>query len=358
MVEKPSEVTVPESRSSGGTAATQPDTSSAQLGDLSVFNFTSSSQDSGSSCSQRCKNENRNRKKGLTKKNAANREMSVHGATRTTRKQTNETMKKNRLEAINQRWGITDKVNSMKEKEQPCAERARRSSKRVSFQSPAVTSDEPQPEVPQGSTNDLSPGRNTMSQNISEDNTVLNDQTQPGQSMSDNVMQHNKLSTHGPSSNDEHDKVSPLKHSSKRCKVEEVTTLETTPKRPRASPGRKRKSQMSPAILNPPSSASPRCDKSIRNSRQERGESPSALATGGQKSPCTPTASVIRPTSGSPAVMKRNYKGETLLHIASIKVEKFINNSPYLFHPIFLLHSANADFKPFSETVVPFCMML
>lgn len=325
-VEKPSELAVPESTFSGETAAAQPDALTAPPQDLSVFNFTSSSQDSGSSPTQRCKNENR--KKRSTKKNAAGRKVSVRGATRrTTRKQTKQMMKKNRLEAINQQWGITEE-DALKEKEQPCAEGARRSSKRVSFLSPAVTSDEPQPEVPQGSTNELSPGRSNMSESLLGGSaTVLNDQTQPGERMSDSVGQHEKTSeTNSP---EKQENVSPLKQSLKRSRVEEkVATLETTPKRPRASPGRRRKSQMSPAALNPPSSASPRCGRSIKNS-------PSALATVGGKSPGTPSASVGRPSSGSPAVMKRNHKGETLLHLAAIKVERLLNNSPYLLLPVF-----------------------
>ncbi|XP_042350799.1 BRCA1-associated RING domain protein 1 [Plectropomus leopardus] len=315
MVEKPSEVTVLESTSSGETAAAQPDSLTAQHQDLSVFNFTLSSQDSSSSCPQTCKNENR--KKRSTKKNAASRK--VQGATRTTRKRAKQEMKKNRLEAINQQWGITKEADALKEKEQPCAEGARRSSKRVSFLSPAVTSDEPQPVVPQGSANELSPNRSTTRESLQVGSTtVLNDQTQPGQRMSDSVDQHDKLSeTDKP---EKHRNVSPPKSSSKRSRLEEkVTTLETTPKRPRASPGRGRKSQMSPAVLNPPSSASPRFDKRIKNSRGEQGDSPSARATVDRKSPCSPGASVGRPTSGSPAVMKRNHKGESLLHLAAIK---------------------------------------
>lgn len=323
VAEKPPEVTAKENRSSGETVAAQPDTITAKQQDLSVFSFTSSSQDSGSSSSQRCKNENRNRKKRSAKKNAASGKVSVQEATRTTRKQTKQKMKKNRLEAINQQWGITEEIVASEENEHSCAEGEKRSSKRVSFLSPAVTSDEPQPEVPQGSTNELIPGRSTMTESLSGGRTVLNDQIQPGQSMSDSVVQHDKLSTNDPNPSDtceNRDNVSPPKCSPKRSRVEEkVATLDTTPRRPRASPVRRRKSLMSPAVLNPLSLASPRCGKSIKNSRQEQGDSPSVLATAGRKSPSTHGASVGRPTSGSPPVMKRNHKGETLLHLAAIK---------------------------------------
>uniref|UniRef100_UPI0037E7F80F BRCA1-associated RING domain protein 1 n=1 Tax=Semicossyphus pulcher TaxID=241346 RepID=UPI0037E7F80F len=308
MVEKPSEVTVPKSRCSEEAAKAQPDSATAQGQDLSVFNFTSSSQDSGSCSSERCKNENMNRKKKSTKKNTASRKVSVQGAPRTTRKQTKQKMKTSRLEAINQQWGITEEVDALKEREEPCAEGARRSSKRVSFLSPPVTS-ESQPEVPPPS----AMGANLLGGSA----TVPNDQQQPCQSMLDI----DKLPANDPNAAcypEKQDNTSTPKHSSKRPRAEEKDqTPETTPKRPRASPGKRRQSQMSPAVLNPPSSASPRCDKSVKKSpRRERGDSPSGVAAVGRKSPCSPAG---RPTSGSPAVMKRNHKGETPLHLAAIK---------------------------------------
>ncbi|KAM3607245.1 uncharacterized protein V6R79_004076 [Siganus canaliculatus] len=319
MVEKPLEVTSPECRSSIETTTTQPATVTAQCQDLSVFNFTSSSQDSGLSCSP-SKNENRNKKKKRSvKKNASSVKMSVEGPTRTSRKQTKQVMKKNRLEAINQQWGITDNVDPLKEKEQPCAEGKRRSGKRVSFLSPAVTSDDSHREVPQGSVNELGPGRSTISESPSGGCTAVNDQTQPGQSMSGNITQHEKLSPSAPNSSVSRKKqdVSPPKHSSKRSRVEEeVTSLETTPKRPRASPSRRR-SLLSPAVLNSPSSG--RCAKSMKDLRQEQGHSPSLAAGVGRKSPSTPRSSTRRLSPGSPAFMKKNHKGETPLHLAAIK---------------------------------------
>ncbi|XP_056245883.1 BRCA1-associated RING domain protein 1 [Seriola aureovittata] len=321
-VEKPSEVIVPDSRSSGETAAAQPDTITAQGQDLSVFNFTSSSQDSSST--QKCNNENKKKEKRSTKKNAAGRK--ALGATRTTRKQTMKVTKKNRLEAINQQWGISGDVDALKEKEQPCAEGARRSSKRVSFLSPAVTSDQPKPEVPKGSTDELSPGSSTMRESLSGGSTTqMNYPSSDGQSMSNGVIQKNSLSTNDLNPTEDPEKqenISPPKPSSKRTRVvEKVGTLETTPKRPRTSPGRRRKSpgQMSPVVLNPPFSITPRCDKSTKISRDEQGHSPSLLATIGRKSPCSHGAPVGRPSTGSPAVMKRNHKGESLLHLAAIK---------------------------------------
>ncbi|XP_029979999.1 BRCA1-associated RING domain protein 1 isoform X2 [Sphaeramia orbicularis] len=315
MVEKPSEDVAQDGSSCGETVAAQPDTLDIQSKDLSVFNFTSSSQDSSSSCSQTCNRGNRNRNKRSTKKNPASRRAKVQGATRTTRKQTEQNMKKQRLEAINQQWGITEEVHALKE--QPCSESPRRSSKRVSFVSPAVTSDEPQLDLPQGSTNELSPGTDTTRENLSE--SRLHDQIQTSPGILDSFVQHTGLPADELTPNDsteKQDSVSSPRPSSKRSKLEEkVTHLETTPKRPRASPGRRRKSpgQMTPSVLNPPSSSSPKCGKSPR---EGQAGSPPIQASAGRKSPRSPLG---HPTSGSPAVMKRNHKGETPLHLAAIK---------------------------------------
>ncbi|XP_068602763.1 BRCA1-associated RING domain protein 1 [Brachionichthys hirsutus] len=309
MVQKPELDTIAETRPSGGS-----DASTAQHQDLSVFNFTSSSQDSSSSCTQRRKNKNVTKRS--TRKNSASRKVSVKRACTSAQKRPKLMMNKNRLEAINQQWGISEDASNRKE--QSCPERPRRSNKRVSFISPPVTSNEHQPEGAQGSTNELSPDRSTSSKCRVADGAVLKDQTQPFPS--ETVLQHDRSSTSDPNSSDNPEKqgrVSPH-HSSKRVTVKEtVAALESTPKRPRASLGRRRTSQMSPAVLNLPLSSSPGGDKCIKSSRQEQGDTPSTPA--GQKSPCTHGASVARPTSGSPALMKRNRKGETHLHVAAIK---------------------------------------
>ncbi|XP_019945749.2 BRCA1-associated RING domain protein 1 isoform X2 [Paralichthys olivaceus] len=319
-VERPSEVSVPDSRSSGETAAAQPDTITAQHQDLSVFNFNSSSQDSGSS-SQTCDNGNGQRKKRSTKKNAASRKTLVQ---RATRKQGKQTVKKKRLEAINKQWGITEEVDTLKEQEQPRAKGARRSSKRVSFHSPAVMSDQPQSEVPHGSTTDLSLGRSTTRESLSGGSaTEMIHQASVDQSMLDCVIQQNTVSAnyHNPIDDPEkQDNVSPPKNCSKRTReAEKVDAVETTPKRPRVSPGQRRKSQgqISPVVLNPPFMTSPRCKKSNNGSREEHERSPCVLAAIGRKSPGA--SSLGRLSPGSPAIMKKNHKGETLLHLSAIK---------------------------------------
>ncbi|CAI5656362.1 BRCA1-associated RING domain protein 1 isoform X1 [Oreochromis niloticus] len=327
-VQKAAEITVPDSRSPGETAAAQQDTLTAQCQDLSVFNFTSSSQDSGSSSSPRCNSEaTNNRKKRSTKKNATSRNVPVQGATRTTRKQTKEIVKKKRLEAINQQWGIPEEAH-LSENEQVCADGARRSSKRVSFLSPVVTYDGPQPEMAQQSTDKLSPAKSTVRESLSEGSeTVLNCQTEPVQPSLESAFQHDQLSADVPKPNDNPKKpknVSPSEHSSKRSRTEERnSTLDNTPKRPRPSPGRRGRkslSPISPVVLNPPSLTTP---KSTKKSRKEGRDSPSVQASPStesyRRSPCFNGASVGRPSPGSPAVMKRNHKGETLLHLAAIK---------------------------------------
>lgn len=312
LLEKPSEVTSPESRSSRGGGPGESDNHSAQTGDLSIFSFTSSSQESGSSSSPNAGNKSNNRKKRSTKRNASSREMLAERANRATRKETKEIMKKNKLEAINQQWGITGETHSPDKKRQANAEGVRRSTKRVSFLSPAGTSDVPQSEVPQARSNDHRPDTSTMKGTLSEHNSVLNKQTQSSQNISPSIIQSDAPSVHVPSFGDSlatHDYVSPLKRPSETCTADDkVTTLETTPKRPRVSPARGRKSQISPTVLSPPPSASPGCDKKKRI--QQECESPPV-----QRSPCSQ-----RSASGSPAILKRNYKGETPLHIASIKV--------------------------------------
>lgn len=304
--EKPSEVPTPESK-----PGEADDPVDAQSKDLSVFNFTSSSQDSGAESpkTHNCSNKN----KRTSKKNARTRKASVRKSFRAPQKNTMQKMK--RLKAINQQWGITEGLEALKN--QPCSEEPQRASKRVSFVTSAVTSDKPQPELPQGSTNELRPGSGTISGNVS--GSILNDQPSPDAEILDNFDQHSMLSTNeykAKENTDKQDNLSPSRCANRRLRLEENITLDLTPKRPRTSPGWRRKA--SRCVLNSPSLTSPamsvKTTKSPRDARQ--GDSPSALANVGRKSPCT---SVGRLSSGSPAVMKRNHKGETLLHIAAIK---------------------------------------
>lgn len=321
-VEKPSEVDVPGMKSSAEVAAAQLSTNTAPCQDLSVFNFTSSSQDSSSSSSQKFSGVNKKGKK-RSKKTATKSHVQKTTTTKTTCRQTKKNIKKQKLEAINQQWGITEKEPAPSKLEPPCAAGARRSSKRVSFLSPPVTSDEPQLAAPQSNTNELSPASSSTKRSLSKDTiNASNDQTEPDQSALNEKLSAND--SYPDDSREKLENISPPENPSKRRgREEKACTLENTPKRPRASPCHRRKSlgQISPAVINRLSSASPGSDKGIKNSREERG-SPSVSTEIHSKSPCSPGSSAGRSGSGSPAVMKRNHKGETLLHLAAIKVKK------------------------------------
>lgn len=303
-MEKPSEVAIPESRPSDEGNLTQTLSTSAQRGDLSVFNFASSSQDSSSSCSQVSKNGKR--KKKVTKKTAVCRKNSaVIGAPQ---KQKVEKVRKNRLEAINQQWAIMEEPESLKDKDEVNGEKIKRSSKRVSFQSPAVSA-ELLSEEPGVSSENVSPGSSAVAENPPQVNSVLIDQSQT--EPSGGVAPPSEPSTQSCGSH----------RSPHRDEADEkVATLETTPKRPRASPVKRRKSQMSPVVLHPAASRSPTCQRSSGGRRKEPTESPSPGAAASRKSPSSAAAAGRRLSPGSPAVMKRNHKGETPLHVASIKV--------------------------------------
>ncbi|KAM4609403.1 BRCA1-associated RING domain protein 1 [Polymixia lowei] len=314
MVEKPSEVSLPESKPARQTVSAKPDTIMAECQDLSVFNFHSS-QDSASP--QR-NNSDKTRKKKLTK-NAA-RKPAAGGASRMTRNLTKRKMKEQRLEAINQQWGIS-KDEVLREGEQGCAEmRDQRSSKRVSFISPGVSSEEPQPDRPQGNTSLLSPSKSVLKTSLCGGSIpVLGDQTQSIQSMLTGPSQHDALSANVPKPTEgigNQDSPSPPKHTPKRSRAEEkAATPESTPKRPRASPGRRRRSA---GLLTPPSPASPKYGRP-KSPREEQRDSPSSPATTRRRSLGSPGASGGRSLQGSPGFMKRNHKGETPLHLAAIK---------------------------------------
>ncbi|KAF7216036.1 BRCA1-associated RING domain protein 1 [Nothobranchius furzeri] len=301
IVEKPSEV-----------AAAQLRSSAAQSANLSVFNFSSSSQDSSPASPQKDSNAN---KKGQKKSKKAAPSNRARAATRTACKQTNQKRKKNRLEAINQQWGITEGEPTPSRQEHPGTDGVRTSTKRVSFLSSPVTFDEPQLEAPQGNLNEPSSASSTVRDRLSEGEiNASNYQTPPGP----------KPPANESNPSDSTDKQE-IVFSSKRTRAEEnKCSLESTPKRPRASPGRGRKSlgRISPAVIECLSPPSPGSDRSITVSKELR-SSPSVLAlalTKSQgKSPRSPGSSVGRLNSGSPAFMKKNHKGETPLHLAAIK---------------------------------------
>ncbi|XP_061648885.1 BRCA1-associated RING domain protein 1 isoform X2 [Phyllopteryx taeniolatus] len=302
VVEKAPKVCRPETKSLEKAAEAQPDAPTAKVTDLMVFNFTSSSQDSGSS-SPTSSNNNQNRKRRTNVKKIGSRKKTMKRATKKQRRQ----MVKRKLDAVNKQWRITEVESTSVESEHLAAEVESRFKKRVSFLSPDVLSD----------IQDLG----SVSGNCSEGSIAA--PVNPAllcQNESDSF-HHDTLPTSDsiPKRNAKKQAtLSSPQHSSKHPRLDgEAVTLETTPKRPTASPSCCRKSlgHSSPAALNSLSLPSLRCKKTTHG---YGGESPPVPSIVGQKS-TSPRASLGRCNSRNPAVVKKNHKGETSLHLAAIK---------------------------------------
>lgn len=236
---------------------------------LSVFNFTSSSQDSGSSTPPRMSGSTEQKKK-KKKKEWKKRKNIVRKQVRGPRIQSKE--KKKTLEAVNQQWGF-GKDDLVEDEEDSVNQNEARSGKRVSFRCPG-SSAEQEKEVPQGEKQVLSPTR-------SRRRSILKDEMEktPEVMLVSEIQQHPRSSL-------------------KRSKPESGSP-QSTPKRPRLSLGqraRRRRSGPSPDIS--PFSSIPE--------RSMKGSPGSSPATGRSQT--------------SPTYMKRNHKGETPLHLAAIKV--------------------------------------
>ncbi|XP_032424621.1 BRCA1-associated RING domain protein 1 [Xiphophorus hellerii] len=317
-VEKPLEITAPDRKSFEEQPAAQSNVLTAQCQDLSVFNFTSSSQDSSSS-----QNESNVNSKGKKRSTKTATTRKVQGHTSATRRQTKENLKKKKLEAINQQWGITGNQNPSSGPEPSCAVGARGSRKRVSFLSSSVSTDEAQAEASQVC--ELSLTNRTINVSLlGGEINVLSHQSQHGQSTSSQMS-----STNNPNLEDISKKetnTSPLESLSKRSKaVERNCSLETTPKRQRASSGQRRKSPSGNAspFTERLTLASPTSEKKKKHPREGKQHSPTVVALmssdSHNKSMCSPRSSFGRSSPGSPAIRKRNHRGETPLHLAAIK---------------------------------------
>ncbi|XP_077392011.1 BRCA1-associated RING domain protein 1 isoform X2 [Festucalex cinctus] len=295
VVEKVPKAAIPESKSLQKAAEAQPVASTAEVGDLAVFNFTSSSQDSGSSSPKSNKNNQKRKKRTYAKKMGSQRKTSQKASKKQSRQ-----MAKKKLDAINKQWEMIEDQSTLTESEQHGGEVERTSHKRVTFVSPVVVSDM-NDLAPVSSTSTLTDGLaepkspNLLCQNESD----IIDGTLPASDSMSKQIQKKQGSLSSP------------QHSSKRTRLEgEVVALETTPKRPTASSGRCRKSSghLSPAAINSPYLTKLRCKKPPG---EDRGESSPVPSRAVRKSPSR--------ASGSPTVVKKNHKGETPLHLAAIK---------------------------------------
>ncbi|KAF5903389.1 BRCA1-associated RING domain protein 1, partial [Clarias magur] len=222
---------------------------------LSVFNFTSSSQDSGSSTPPRPSRGTERKRKKTKRKRVVRKQVQ---SSRIASKQ-----KKMRLEAVNQQWGF-GKNDQMEHEDDPVKQNEMRSGKRVSFRCPSGTADQKE-EVPQSEERVLSP---TRTRSILKDGV----EKTPDQ---------------------DH-----LRSSPKSSTPQSDGSPQSTPKRPRLSPGRKvrkRSSCQSPDVSS---------RRSVEE-RKDKGSPGSSPATGRSQT--------------TPAYMKRNHKGETPLHLAAIK---------------------------------------
>lgn len=292
--------------------------------DLSIYNFNSSSQDSDPSSPKRGKGVVSRKRKSQN----AFRTPAAGGNKPTTRKQTKQAFKRNRLEAINQQWGIGSGGETQGEKVSS-GEGDHMSNKRVSFLSPAILSDEVQPEPPQGESIVLSPSRSILKGAQTENGVhTSDDQDQSSQSPLTSPFSLVNLSKSPKSSQRTVEKDLPRspKITPKRARVaERGRASQSTPKRPRASTsqGRRPEGQRTPVQPSPRSPTSPNQGRMTRNARGALRGSPGSPASVGKRSPGTPGGSGGKSPQSSPAIMKRNFKGETPLHLAAIKVWEF-----------------------------------
>lgn len=292
-----------------------PETATTESQDLSVFNF-SSSQDSDNPSPQRGQNKDKKDKKPLN----GDRKPTACRKRPATRKQTKLTVKKQRLEAVNQQWGFGSEVEAKADGEQSSAgEGGQMSSKRVSFLSPAI--EEPQQESPQGTAVVHRPSRSILKGGQPGEGVLIStDHDQPSQSPQTSPSALGPVTTESSKSRGRpggQDPPCAPKIAPPRAGVEGEGSgaSQSTPKRPRPSLGQGRR-PVEPLVS--PSTSMP--ERTARRVEEEQSHSPCSPAAT-KRSPSTPGGSGGRSSQSSPSVMKRNRKGETPLHLAAIKGE-------------------------------------
>lgn len=267
--------------------------------DLSVFNFTSSSQESESSSPLREK---------VNKKTKSKRVRPAYKQSRRAKSPKPQTRvkqeyKRLKLEAVNHQWGFGKEaaLDSKDEEKLSSEDDNRRVGKKVSFGCMGSL-----PGVPQ----------NLLSQDetqvLSLDESIL-DNLEVGETQnSDNeVLNENAQSPPQPSPS------GTLEGENQDCDDPQMT-----PKRPRSCPGgRKRLSRRASLSTPHPPAGNP--SNSLRSSRLSKEEQNVKPLSGRKRSPVTSVfggSQGARSNRGCLPYMKRNHMGETPLHFAAIKV--------------------------------------
>lgn len=277
--------------------------------DLSVFNFTSSSQESGSSTPPRGKAN----KKTTKKRSSQVYRQASYGQSPTTRTQTRQECKRLKLEAINQQWAIgkqavIDKKDEEHEKVSS-GDDYRRSGKRVSFLFPCSQPEETHKSPHQGESQIPSPQKSSLSNMEIED---CEKQSCATSSSSYHDQQVEPVTDITPESieNAPGPPQPSLLGVGKRTRGNQDSHgPQSTPKQLRNSGQKHRLSK---------GRTSPTEDSSQRTSRQSNEKQNVKAIT-----PATPDlrrkSPSVRQNQTSPYFMKRNHNGETPLHLAAIK---------------------------------------
>lgn len=267
---------------SNGDQGETPTTVSTEPKDVSVYNFSSSSQDSDSSTPPRGK---------ANKKAKSKRIIPTSGAQKAvTLSQMKRECKRLKLEAINHRWGFgTESAADSKDEEdekESSGDDNLRPGKRVSFQCLGSQPEEHQKMISQGETQVVSPDESIIN-NVEVEDIETNCSDQLPKS-SENIQESPK----------------PSPSEALKRAGEDQDGDDGTPKISRTT------------------AQSPTEDPTSRHSEEEQNVK-TVPPMSGRWSPATPVlgrrSTRVRSNRGSPAYMKRNHKGETPLHLAAIK---------------------------------------
>ncbi|XP_076849879.1 BRCA1-associated RING domain protein 1 isoform X2 [Brachyhypopomus gauderio] len=294
---------------------------------LSVFNFTSSSQDSGSSPTRKAKEVERKKKR--KRGGASVGKPASAGAEPRTRRQNAVKKRQVRLEVVNQQWGFgSGAAVEVQAEEQERGTRPGdvegRPTKKVSFQYPESQPEEaPRDDLPQGGAQILSPRRSILKEGTAKEAQQSNEEPNvlvpPPEQLPALLPEPDPaLDCRVPA------QLSPCR-SVKRARLEEVGgSPRSTPKRPGPSVARGRRRSTLGKIAAPstPPPDSSRLSEVPGRSTEERQKGISGSSqVDTKRSPATPAKGRGGPRhgSGSPAYVKRNQRGETPLHLAAIK---------------------------------------